>query len=123
MYLSPEVMVFAPSAIEFLREAHRILRRGGLLLATFPIRYGELDTEIRASIVNGEITHYATPTLLGDPLDNDRPRLVFFLPGWDILEIARAAGFAKAEIVAYSSRTYAILGTEIATVFVLKATA
>jgi hypothetical protein len=37
--------------------------------------------------------------------------------------IARAAGFAKAEIVAYSSRTYAILGTEIATVFVLKATA
>jgi SAM-dependent methyltransferase len=123
LYISADNMIYAPTLDGFLGEAYRILRRGGMLLATFPFRYGEPDTELLASMTNGEVVHHATPLLHQDPLDGDRSRLVFFIPGWDILEIARGVGFNSAEIIIYSSRINAILGREIAGVFVLKATA
>ncbi len=123
LYISSDTMVYAPSMEEFLREARRVLRRSGLLLATFPFRYGEQASEIKVKMVDGRIVHTGEPVYHGDPLDHERQRLVFFIPGWDILDQARAAGFQNAEIIAHSSRTNAIIGAEIATVFVLKAMA
>jgi SAM-dependent methyltransferase len=123
IYISPDVMMYAPSMDGFLREARRVLRRTGQLLATFPFRYGEPDTELRAEVIKGEIIHHLPPLFHRDALSGSRSRLVFFIPGWDILDAAHAAGFQSAEIVVLSSRTHAIVGSEIAGVFVLKATA
>jgi SAM-dependent methyltransferase len=123
LYLSCDTMIYASSMINYLREARRILRRTGQLLATIPFRYGEQHTEIRAHLREWEIVYSLPAEYHSDPLDSSGQRLVFFVPGWDILEIAREAGFASAEILAISSRTHAILGAEIATIFVLRAVA
>ena len=123
LYISSDTMVYAPSMETFLREARRVLRRSGLLLATFPFRYGEQASEIKVKMIDGKIVHAGEPVYHGDPLDDERQRLVFFIPGWDILDQARAIGFQSAEIIAHSSRTNAIIGEEIATVFVLRAMA
>ena len=123
LYLSSDRMIFAPSMLDYLKEARRILRRSGQLIATFPFRYGEPSSEIRAQVANGEIVHLQLPEHWDDTLEAGRKQLVFFIPGWDILDAAREAGFASAEIIAISSRTHAIIGAEIATVFVLKAVA
>ena len=123
LYVSPDTMVYAVSMERFLAEARRILRRTGVLLATFPFRYGEATSLALAEMVDGNIVHREEPQYHDDPLDAARKRLLYFIPGWDILDAARAAGFQAAEMVVHSSRTNAILGAEIAAVFVLKATA
>jgi SAM-dependent methyltransferase len=123
LYVSSDSMVYVPSLEGVLREARRVLRRGGQFLATFPFRYGEPDTEVLAEQVQGEVVHHVPPTFHVDPLSGSRSRLLYFVPGWDVLDAARSAGFQSAEIVVQSSRIHAIIGSEIATVFVLKATA
>lgn len=123
LYVSSDSMVYVSSLEGVLREARRVLRRGGQYLATFPFRYGEPDTEILAEHVKGEVIHHVPPTFHVDPLSGSRSRLLYFVPGWDILDVARSAGFQSAEIVVLSSRIHAIIGSEIATVFVLRATA
>jgi SAM-dependent methyltransferase len=123
VYISPDNMVYAPSFEGLMKEARRVLRRGGQFLATFPFRYGEPTTEVVAEHAKGETVYHAPPAFHVDPLSGTRSRLVYFVPGWDVLDIARLSGFQAAEVVAMSSRTHAILGTEIATIFVLRATA
>ena len=122
LYLSSDQIVYAPSIMNYLKEARRILRRTGQFIATLPFRYGESSTEVRAQIKDGEIVHWLPPEYHDDPFDISQKKIVFFLPGWDILDAAREAGFCSAEIIAISSRTNAILGAEIAVVFVLRAT-
>jgi hypothetical protein len=115
--------VYAASMNGFLSEARRILRRDGWLLATFPFRSGEKESEIRTEFVNDKLVHHAKPEYHEGPFKGADKRLLFFIPGWDILDAARAAGFKSAEITVQSSRTNAILGAEVAAVFVLKAVA
>lgn len=123
LYLSSDRIIYAASMMDYLKEARRILRRTGQLIATFPFRYGEQATEVRARINNSEITQLLPPQYHDDPLEAGAKKLVFFVPGWDILDAAREAGFSSAEILAINSRKHAVLGTEIATVFVLRAIA
>jgi hypothetical protein len=123
LYIASDTMIYAASMEGVLREARRVLRRTGVFLATFPFRYGAQETEVRAEIIDGEIVHYTDPTYHPDPFESDRQRLMFFVPGWDILDVARASGFQSAEIIVHSSRANAILGAEIGAVFVLRATA
>jgi SAM-dependent methyltransferase len=123
LYLSSDQMIYAANMIRYLKEARRILRRTGQLIATLPFRYGEVSTEIRAQIKNGEIIHQLEPEYRDNPLDMDEKKLIFFIPGWNILDAAGEAGFSSAEIIAISSRTHGILGAEIATIFVLRAVA
>ncbi len=124
VYLAPDIMIYTPSMEKFLREAHRILRRTGVLLATFSFRHGERDAAILSEMTaDGAIAHRGTPLFEVNPLSGTRTRLVYFVPGWDILDVARDVGFQSAEIVVQSSRAHAILGEEIAAVFTLKAVA
>ena len=123
LYLSSDRMIYAPSLMDYLTEARRVLRRTGQLIATFPFRYGEQSTEVRAQMKNGEITHLLLPEYHDEAVEHDEKKLVFFVPGWDILDAARDAGFSSAEIIAINSRTHAVLGAEIATVFVFRAVA
>jgi SAM-dependent methyltransferase len=123
LYISSDVMVYSSSMVKYLYEARRILRRRGRLLATFPFRYREAQSNVLAEMIDGEIVHRAPPQFHSDPVDSSRRRLVFFVPGWDILDAAKVAGFESAEIMIHSSRSNAILGAKIAAVFVLKATA
>jgi SAM-dependent methyltransferase len=121
MYIAADTMVYSPDPEGFLKEAHRILRRGGMFLATFPFRYGDSDTEVYATLMNGELVEVYPALFHDDPLFAGRKRRVFFIPGWDIIDIAHSAGFSSVQILALSSRTHGIVGAEIATIFVLRA--
>ena len=54
-------------------------------------------------------------------MDPDGGSLVFQVPGWDIVDLARAAGFAQAEFVLISSRDAGITATEGPALFIFAA--
>jgi SAM-dependent methyltransferase len=82
----------APDSGACLREMCRVLRRGGVMLATFAFNPAEAGG--------------------GSPGSEAL--------GWDILDRARQAGFSRAEMVFVSGRRRAITASEIAGVFVLR---
>ena len=108
LYVSCEVMEHIPSFGAAMREAARILRPGGFFIATFPFRIVDEETEFRAKLENGVLRHLAPPEYHGNPVD-PQGSLVFQIPGWDVLPLARRCGFSRAEMVMISSRRQGIL--------------
>jgi hypothetical protein len=49
-----------------------------------------------------------------NPVDPERGSLVFQIPGWDILDRVREAGFARAEMHFVTSHRRGICGAELA---------
>ena len=119
VYVSCEVLEHVPSMYpRALSEAARVLRPGGRLVATVPFMYGSDSSTVKARLNGDAVEYLAEPEYHGNPV-SDEGSLVFTLPGWDMLDDCRHAGFATASIVACSSSRYAITGAEIACVFVL----
>jgi SAM-dependent methyltransferase len=116
-----EVFEHVPDLDRVLGELARVLRPGGELIATFPMNYGEEKTLVRAVLEDGAIRHLAEPEFHGDPIDVQNRSLVFQIPGWDILERARKAGFTQARMHFVSSRVRGITATEIAGILLLRA--
>jgi hypothetical protein len=81
-----------------LRETARILKIGGCLLATFPFLFDRTIGVRFASLVDGKIVHHFEPIYHGNPMDTEGGSLVFEIPGWDILDRARRAGFSRAHM-------------------------
>ncbi len=107
-YVSCEIMEHIPSVAAALREAARVLRPGGVFIATFPFRTVDQDTIVKAIVENGQVRLLSEPEYHGNPVD-PKGSLVFSIPGWDILNAARASGFSKAEMVAIASRHFGIV--------------
>ena len=80
-----------------LRETARTTKPKGVFLATFPFFFEMEVGAVFAEVVGGELRHHLqTPIYHGNPVDEDGGALVFEIPGWDIIERARRAGFSKA---------------------------
>jgi SAM-dependent methyltransferase len=120
-YVSCEVIEHIPDISSMLKEAARILRPEGILVATFPFGTVSKETLVKARLTaDGSIEFVGAPEYHGNPIDpNGSP--VFSIPGWDILQTARRSGFVTADIIASSSRRYGILGGEIVPILVMKA--
>ncbi|MBV9018632.1 MAG: class I SAM-dependent methyltransferase, partial [Alphaproteobacteria bacterium] len=108
-----------PDIGQCLREMHRVLRRGGILLSTFPFTF-MYDSVVRARFTDGQIEHLEEPEYHGNPAEPEARSLVFEIPGWNILERARQAGFGRAELVFVSGREQATTASEVAGIFVLR---
>lgn len=121
IYVSSDQIVYTPSVSGYLKEARRILRPNGQFLATFPFRYGDMSHKVLAENNDGATEIYSQPEYHIDPITGDYDRLLYLIPGWDIIDLAHAAGFNRAEIVAIGSKINAILGEEIYTIFILRA--
>jgi len=94
--LTFEVLEHVPGYHRALSEFARVLKPGGLLLATIPFMQFDQTTVIRAEIdAEGEVLHHLEPQYHGDPVSADGI-LVFQDFGWDILESLKAAGFSQA---------------------------
>jgi hypothetical protein len=96
---------------------------GGYLLATVPLAYGSQDSIIKARWRGGnqEPELLMEPEWHGDPVaENDRS-LVYRIPGWELLDQLKSAGFRQASIHAVSSEQYGVLGAELPIVFVVVA--
>jgi SAM-dependent methyltransferase len=120
--VSNDVLEHVPGLPDALQEMRRILRPQGACIATFPFAYNTYETSLRATIQEGEIIHLATPEYHGNPVD-PQGSLVFQVPGWDVLDMCRVAGFAHAEKIFISSVPRGVTGAEVAGVFLLKAIA
>ena len=108
-----------PDIGQCLREMRRVLRSGGVLLSTFPFTF-MYDSVVRARLTDGQIEHLEEPEYHGNPAEPETRSLVFEVPGWNILERARQAGFDRAELVFVSGREQAITESEVAGIFVLR---
>ena len=106
-----------------MSETRRLLRDGGVCLATFPFAAGQIESVVRARLVDGQVEHLIEPPEYhGNPVDPEGS-LVFAVPGWDILDLCRSVGFAVAEMIFVSSFPRAITATDCAGVFILRAEA
>ena len=99
-------------------ECLRILRPGGLMLATFP-----LHTDLNRSVPHADLTedglrHLLPPTYHGNPMSTDGS-LVFTDFGWDVINDLRKAGFSEARVEIFASREHGCLGGGLI-VFVVK---
>jgi SAM-dependent methyltransferase len=108
-----------PDIGQCLGELYRVLRAGGVMLSTFPFTF-VYDGEVRARLVGGRIEHLEEPEYHDNPAEPGVGSLVFEVPGWNILDRARQAGFRRAEIVFVSGMRQGITASDIAGVFVLR---
>jgi SAM-dependent methyltransferase len=110
--ISIEVLEHIPDLQKALAEMARVLRPGGLMFATFPFNWNsEIGTQ-KAELVDGQIRHLVeTPEYHGDPMQS-QGILVFRIPAWDIIAMAREAGFTTAHLVYYSSAIGGLIGAD-----------
>lgn len=88
-----EVLEHVPSIDRALVEIHRILKPGGVHVGTMPFMYYQNESIVRARWEDGRIVHLMEPEYHGNPVDPEGGALAFEIPGWNLLDRARAAGF------------------------------
>ena len=119
--VSNEVFEHIPDLPRGLSELARVLKPNGVLLATFPFAYSNEQTMVKAWFSpEGQLQYNGEPEYHGNPVD-PKGSLVFQIPGWDIVETCRQAGFRHAAMEFISSASRGITGTEIGGLFILRA--
>jgi len=111
-----------------LAEISRILRPGGRLVSTFPFAYNRHGTIVKARHRPGarpgvaeEAELLTEPEFHGNPVAPEQGSLVYQIPGWDLLDQARAAGLNEPTIHWIAAPSYGVVGQEIPAVLVLEA--
>jgi SAM-dependent methyltransferase len=118
--VSNDVLEHVPNLPRAMQETRRLLKPGGICLASFPFAYNTYETSIRAVFAKGKVVHLTEPEFHGNPVD-EQGSLVFQVPGWDLLEICLKVGFSTAEMLFVSSAPRGLTGAECAGVFILRA--
>ena len=119
--LSGDVLEHVPDLDAALAECARVMRPGGRMVASFPFLSDSATTEQRAVLGSDGVTHLAPPEYHGNPADPEAGSLVFQVPGWDIIERCRRAGFADPSMQFWSSHQYGLVSTGLAGVLLLDA--
>jgi hypothetical protein len=122
LIVSNEVLEHVPDIDAAFRDSARILKTGGVLLATFPFASKSSKTRVRAVAAEDGIRHLEPAEYHGNPTDPERGSLVFQVPGWDVLAQAKAAGFRDAWMSFASSRRKGYTGGQVAGIFLFEAT-
>lgn len=118
LVLSNDVFEHVPDLDKALMECGRVLKPDGHLIATFPFAFNREDG-IKKAILDGNLVKYlAEPEYHGNPMNSEKGSLVFEVPGWNLVERAKRAGFSDAAYVFNSSARHGILGPDLAGMFV-----
>ncbi|MEI8249956.1 MAG: methyltransferase domain-containing protein [Synechococcus sp. ELA057] len=111
-----------------LAEIARILRAGGCMIATCPMAYNRYDSIIKARHKPGATPGVAAeaelltePEFHGNPVAPEHGSLVYQIPGWELLDQARAAGLTDVHLRWLAAPSYGVVGQEIPAVIVMVA--
>jgi O-antigen biosynthesis protein len=109
LIVSNDVFEHVPHPMQAFAECARVLKPGGVMLATIPFN-SDLDVSVvRARIHSGAVAHILPPQFHGNPVSADGS-LVFTDFGWDILENMKKVGFSQAYVDIHASAMYGHLG-------------
>lgn len=92
-----EVLEHVPDWQGLLRETARLTRAGGWTVFTVPFLARNGETLVRAVEGSTGPTHVLEPEVHGAPLHPEGV-LVYQVPGWDLLDGLREAGFSSPEV-------------------------
>jgi SAM-dependent methyltransferase len=109
LIVSNDVFEHVPNPSKAFAECTRVLKKGGVMLATLPFHQNEDNSIIRAKIIDGKLEHILPPEYHGNPVSADGS-LVFTDFGWDILDVIKRAGFSKVSLDVYASTELGHLG-------------
>jgi SAM-dependent methyltransferase len=105
-----DVLEHVPDIDACLRQIARVLKSGGWHIGTVPFN-NHSNSIIRSAIRNGEVVHLMPPEYHGDPVKGDTSSLVYEVPGWNLLDRARKAGFSQATMRLIASTKHGIIAT------------
>lgn len=108
--VSNDVFEHVPDPAKAFRECARVLKPGGLMMATIPFHSDKFDSVSRARLNDGEIEYSLPPIYHGNPV-SEEGALVFSDFGWDILNEMKLAGFSKVAVSIYASERLGHLGS------------
>ena len=112
-----EVLEHVPSIDDALGEICRVLKPGGWHVGTAPFAMGQYESIRKAELIGGQVNFLTEPEYHGNPMD-EKGALVFEVPGWDILERARKAGFRDAYVRFLMSTKHACFSSDAGGIFV-----
>ena len=93
-----EVLEHVPDWRALLKETARLVKPGGATVFTAPFRAHSETTLVRAVLdADGQTQHLLEPEIHGAPLTPEGV-LVYQVPGWDLLEELRSAGFQEPQV-------------------------
>jgi len=115
-----DIFEHIPNIPRALGELARILEPSGHLISTFPFLAFVEPGLVKARLTDSGIEYLMDPEYHPDPISRDGA-LVFEIPGWDILNQCRSAGFSQARMVYILSQRCGILAPGYGGIFVLVA--
>jgi hypothetical protein len=109
LIVSNDVFEHVPHPERAFAECARVLKPGGIMLATIPFHRSSNVSVKRAEIIDGQLVHHLPPAYHGNPVSADGS-LVFTDFGWDLLDEMKDAGFSDVAVEIYASPKYGHLG-------------
>ena len=109
LVVSNDVFEHVPDYQNAFAECARVLKPGGIMLATIPFHSQSIQSVVRAKLSEGQINHLQPPQYHGNPVSQEGS-LVFTDFGWDVKVAAQNAGFQEVTIDYYLSEPYGHLG-------------
>jgi glycosyltransferase involved in cell wall biosynthesis len=109
LIISNDVFEHVPNPAKAFAECARVLKEGGVMLATIPFHSGNDLSVIRARLNNGQVENMLPPAFHGNPVSADGS-LVFTDFGWDLLTTMKEVGFADVVVDVYAAPELGHLG-------------
>jgi hypothetical protein len=109
LIVSNDVFEHVPNPAKAFAECARVLKAGGVMLATIPFHCDNDESVIRARLNSGQLENILPPAFHGNPVSADGS-LVFTDFGWDLLATMKEAGFSDVAVNVYAAPEFGHLG-------------
>jgi GT2 family glycosyltransferase/2-polyprenyl-3-methyl-5-hydroxy-6-metoxy-1,4-benzoquinol methylase/glycosyltransferase involved in cell wall biosynthesis len=109
LIISNDVFEHVPNPPKAFAECARVLKPGGVMLATIPFHIENDFSVVRARLSDGKLEHILPSTFHGNPVSADGS-LVFTDFSWDLLNTVKTSGFSDVGVDVYASQGFGHLG-------------